>query len=290
MVQTGISFHKTRIAPTPTGYLHLGNVYSFALTAALAQKYNAQILLRIDDLDHQRVNSAYVQDIFDTLEFLGIPWHEGPRNMQELEQEYSQHRRLHLYRQALQQLQNAGAVFACNCSRTTVLQNNAAGIYPGACLHRQLPFTNNAWRLDTSSPLMLAVKTLEGKTIQEPLPPEMQYFVVKKKDGFPAYQLASLVDDLYFNVDFVVRGADLWASTLAQQYLATKLQRPAFGNITFHHHPLLSSPDGNKLSKSAGSTSVQYLRKQGKTAADIYALAGNLAGVGAIKSWKDILE
>src|SRR6185312_6440352 len=98
-------FKKTRIAPTPSGFLHLGNAYSFALTAALAGKYGARILLRIDDLDRERVQKQYVQDIFDTLNFLEIPWHEGPRNMDEYEKQYSQIHRLDLYRQTLDMLQ-----------------------------------------------------------------------------------------------------------------------------------------------------------------------------------------
>ncbi|RQP14538.1 MAG: tRNA glutamyl-Q synthetase, partial [Parapedobacter sp.] len=83
-------FIRTRIAPTPSGYLHLGNVFSFALTAALAKRSGAQILLRIDDLDYTRVKREYVEDIFHTLEFLKIPWHEGPRNYREYKQTYSQ--------------------------------------------------------------------------------------------------------------------------------------------------------------------------------------------------------
>jgi glutamyl-tRNA synthetase len=87
-------FTRTRIAPTPSGYLHLGNALSFALTAAIARSTGAKILLRIDDLDQQRVNLAYVQDVFDTLNFLEIPWDEGPRNVIEYHDEWSQMRRM----------------------------------------------------------------------------------------------------------------------------------------------------------------------------------------------------
>lgn len=283
------TFTKTRIAPTPTGYLHLGNVYNFALTAALAAKHGASVLLRIDDLDQQRVNTAYVQDIFDTLEFLQIPWHEGPRNMQQYLQHYSQVHRMLLYMPAMQQLRDEHKVFACNCSRTQVLQRSSSGVYPGACLHKNLPFEGNAWRLDTTAATPLAVKNIDGSTTQTALPGEMQHFVVRKKDSYPAYQLASLLDDLYFEVDCIVRGADLWPSTLAQHYLAQVLQKPAFTNIAFYHHGLLQGNDGNKLSKSAGSTSIQYLRKQGKTPQEIYEVMGQMAGIGAIKSWEDLI-
>jgi len=282
-------FTKTRIAPTPTGYLHLGNAYNFALTAALAAKHGAHIVLRIDDLDQQRVNTAYVQDIFDTLEFLQIPWHEGPRNMQQYLQHYSQVHRMLLYMPTMQQLRDEGKVFACNCSRTQVLQQSGSSVYPGTCRYKNLPFDGNAWRLDTTKVLPLSVKNIDGSTTQATLPEEMQYFVVRKKDSYPAYQLASVLDDLYFGIDCIVRGADLWPSTLAQHYLAQFLQKPAFTNIVFHHHGLLQGDDGSKLSKSAGSISIQYLRKQGKTAGDIYDMVGQMAGIGAIKSWEDLI-
>src|SRR5579863_8142302 len=133
------SFSKTRIAPTPSGFLHLGNALSFAITAAIAERTNAKILLRIDDLDRERVRKEYVQDIFDTLNFLEIPWHEGPRNFSEYETEYSQIHRLKWYQTALEQLKNSGQVFACNCSRAQIRANNPDEIYPGTCREKALP-------------------------------------------------------------------------------------------------------------------------------------------------------
>jgi len=277
-------FTKTRIAPTPTGYLHLGNVYNFALTAAMAYKYNAGILLRIDDLDHQRVNKAYVQDIFDTLQFLNIPWHEGPRNIKDVERTWGQQQRMPLYKRALQQLKDDGLVFACHCSRRTLLPHTA---YPATCLQGHLSFEGHNWRLNTQPLVPVSIRTLQGAIIAA-LPPAMQYFVVNKKDGYPAYQLASVIDDLHFNVDLVVRGEDLWDSTLAQHVLAQKLHLPAFDNIAFHHHPLFTGVDGSKLSKSAGSMSIQHLRSQGRTAKEIYNMIGQMAGLDNINSWQDI--
>jgi len=292
MNEPGTHFHKTRIAPTPSGYLHLGNIYSFALTAALAQKYNTQILLRIDDLDRERVQKIYVQDIFDTLHFLNIPWNEGPQHYNDYEQQYSQLYRLPLYRSALQQLKQSGALFACNCSRAQVLQRSPSGIYPGTCLQKNLPFDADdvCWRLDTTYNGILNIKDLSGNSTPAALPPSMQYFVVRKKDGFPAYQLASVIDDLHFGVDMIVRGADLWDSTLAQLYLAQKLGLHAFSNIAFHHHQLMMDRGEKKLSKSDGATSVQYLRRQGKTAADIYRRVSEMAGFKTpADSWKNFM-
>lgn len=277
-----LQFKLTRIAPTPSGFLHLGNVLSFALTAAIARQAGARILLRIDDMDRERAGKEYVQDIFDTLQFLEIPWDEGPRNYQEFEKEFSQLHRLPLYEKALLQLKQQGAVFACTCSRAKVLSESPDGVYPGTCRNKGIPLDAKGacWRLQTDN-RELAVKTIEQGTISAVLPGSLKDFVVRKKDGYPAYQLTSLVDDLYWEVDLIVRGEDLWPSTLAQQYLAAVLNKPAFGGIHFFHHSLLAGRDGQKFSKSAGATSIQFLRKEGKKTADIYGMIAemmNLAG------------
>jgi glutamyl/glutaminyl-tRNA synthetase len=283
-------FLRTRIAPTPSGYLHLGNIYSFVLTATLAQRHGARILLRIDDLDRQRAQPAYIQDIFDTLNFLEIPWHEGPRNADEFEQEYSQVHRMDLYRAALTELHQKQALFACDCSRSKILQADASGAYTGHCRTRGVPFDASevSWRLRTDSDAPLPVRTL-GEPVVEGLPREQTDFVVRKKDGDPAYQLASVIDDQHFGVDLIVRGMDLWPSTLAQLYLARVLEREKFMETTFYHHPLLNSPDGGKLSKSAGATSIQYLRKAGETPAEIYTAIAQKAGITErVKNWLEL--
>ena len=272
-----IKFNKTRIAPTPSGFLHLGNALSFALTAAMAHKTGAKVLLRIDDLDRPRIKPEYVQDVFDTLNFLQIPWHEGPRDMADYQSAWSQMQRLDIYRAAIDNLQQKGDVFACTCSRADI---PASGIYPGTCLHKAIPFDTpgSALRFITDNDEITVCNAFTDK-VSDRLPPDMQYFVVRKKDGLPAYQLASLCDDLYFGVDLIVRGFDLWPSTLAQLQLAKRLNKPAFLNAGFYHHPLLMANDGDKkLSKSAGDTSIRYLRQQGKTATDIYSMVARLCG------------
>lgn len=278
---------KTRIAPTPSGYLHLGNAWSFALTAAIAKHHNASVLLRIDDLDRERINSAYVQDVFDTLNFLQIPWQEGPANLLDYENTYSQVHRLPLYQTRLQQLRDEGRVFACECSRAQILRDNPDGVYPGTCRHKSIPLDAPGvqWRLDTSAEIKLVVGDLAGNVTHHQLPPAMQYFVVRKKDGYPAYQLASVADDVHYGVNLIVRGADLWDSTLAQLYLAQVLGLDSFTQTRFHHHELMMAGPDKKLSKSDGATSIQYLRKQGKTVADIYTLIGEMAGIQHLQHW-----
>ena len=286
-----LNFRKTRIAPTPSGYLHLGNIYSFVITAALAKKTGAKIVLRIDDFDRERTNKLYVQDIFDTLNFLGIPWDEGPRNMREYEQEYSQAHRTRMYAEALQRLKESGALFACTCSRADLLKLSADSIYTGTCRNKglSLDMGNASWRILTSDTKELEVKTLQG-SVKATLHPSMTDFIVKRKDGYPAYQLISLIDDLTFGIDLVVRGDDLWPSTLAQHYLASFIGENNFADTTFYHHPLLVDTTGHKLSKSEGATSVHYLREQRKTPADIYALIAAMLKINAApKSWEELV-
>ena len=268
-------FKKTRIAPTPSGYVHLGNVLSFAITAVLAEKTGAKILLRIDDLDKARVNRDYVQDIFDTLNFMEIPWDEGPHNVGEFEAEYSQLHRLGKYNDALKQLATNGKLFACTCSRKQLLNGDTC-----TCFERHIPLaTDNAsWRPITKNNEKLIVKNYGEGITHATLPVDMHNFIVRKKDGFPSYQLTSVVDDLFYGVDLVVRGEDLWPSTLAQLQLALALGDNNFGDIAFFHHPLLMATPGEKLSKSAGATSIKYLRENGKKPGDIYQLIAGMLG------------
>jgi glutamyl/glutaminyl-tRNA synthetase len=276
------AFHKTRIAPTPSGYLHLGNVLSFALTAALAHKTGAKILLRIDDLDQQRIRTEYVQDIFDTLNFMEIPWHEGPQNIREYKTEWSQMYRLESYQQALKRLRLQGDLFACNCTRSTK--------QPCPCATHRLPFDEPEcnWKLRTTNG-DIVMQTYPDEIITTKLPADVQNFIVRKKDGLPAYQLASVVDDLLFNVDLVVRGQDLWSSTLAQLQLAQKLRVEPFLKTFFYHHPLLMSAGDQKLSKSAGDTSIKQLRESGKTPAEIYSIIANLCGKSEMaNNWREL--
>lgn len=281
-------FKKTRIAPTPSGFLHLGNVFSFGLTAALAKKTGAAILLRIDDLDRERADLRYVQDIFETLAFLNIPWHEGPSDLREHEATGSQLHRLGLYKKALQRLREENKVYACNCSRT----QTGPGGYSGACRHKNLSLDapDVCWRLDTSALLDLHIKTYGGESISSTLPIVMQDFVVRKKNGYPAYQLCSVIDDVHFGIDLVIRGLDLWDSTLAQLYLARVCGLQAFTDVTFCHHPLLMSPENKKLSKSAGDTSVHFLRGQQNRPEDIYERIGiMLKNKPHLKSWEGLV-
>lgn len=262
-----VPFYKTRLAPTPSGFLHAGNALNFWLTATLARRCGAGLLLRIDDLDQPRCRDVYLADIFETLRFLQLSWNEGPQNETDVKENWSQQRRLPLYQETLEKLKAQKKLFACGCSRA--VQD------PCNCQQRKLPFDQPgvSWRLLTGEE-PLTVNNADGSKTTARLPDELKNFVVRRKDGLPAYQLASVVDDLNFGIDFIVRGEDLWPSTLAQLYLAAVLEAPAFTAIRFFHHPLLVDASGEKLSKSAGSFSVKHWREKGKSRADLLAYLG----------------
>lgn len=238
---------RLRLAPTPSGYLHPGNAINFLLNQKAARSQpGARLLLRIDDLDADRKRPEYVQDVFDSLAWLGIDWDDGPRSVEDFEQNWSQHLRLGLYENLLQQLEKQGLVFACQKSRKDLAP--FGGAYPPEFREQNLPLDapDVSWRVAT--------------------PPgfPMPDFVVRRRDGLPAYQVASLADDVYFGITHIVRGEDLRASTAAQIFLAEKLRLSDFLKIQFWHHPLLTDARGEKLSKSAGADSLRAMRERGE--------------------------
>lgn len=255
---------RLRLAPTPSGYLHRGNAFNFILNwlAARAQP-GARLLLRIDDLDADRKRPEYVHAIFDSLNWLGLNWDEGPRTPDDFEKNWSQHRRLALYRSLLDELRARELLFACGKSRRELAPFQ--GNYPLEFRDQGLDLDgpNVAWR----------VKTPRSETNIS------QDFIVRRRDGIPAYQIASLADDLYFGITHIIRGDDLRESTAAQQFLAQCLAREQFATVHFLHHPLLLDAAGAKLSKSAGANSLNMLREQGVSPALIYSELGKWLGL-----------
>lgn len=254
---------------------------SFILTGIVAKKQGAKVLLRIDDMDRDRVRPQYVEDIFESLRFLGLEWNEGPTDAEDFEQHFSQlHRREH-YEALLQQLIATGQVFACTCSRADILKQSPDGSYPGTCRHKGRPLDgpNSALRLHTPDAVELEVQTLSGPLRINQFPAAIKDFVVRKKDGAPAYQVCSVADDLYFGVNLICRGADLWPSTLAQLYLAELAGAHSFSKTIFYHHQLLLDAEGAKMSKSAGATSVFQLRKQGVQPEGIFKQIADMVGI-----------
>lgn len=232
---------RFRYAPTPSGFLHLGNAFNFIFNYLSAHIVSpaAEIVLRIDDLDAARKRPDYLEDIFETLNWLGLPWTVGPLDAEDFESKWSQKNRFAQYEAALNQLKDTGLVYACAKSRKDL--EPFGGTYPPEFRHQGLSFElpNVAWRIATP--------------IGFPLPD----FVIRRRDGVPAYQLASLVDDRIFKITHLIRGKDLAASTAAQNYLAQLLGWQSLADRQVLHHDLLLDDLGGKLSKSAGAASLK---------------------------------
>lgn len=268
---------KTRLAPTPSGFLHAGNGASFILTWKLAREANGQVLLRIDDLDAERVRSEYLADIFETLAWLGLDWDEGPRTVAELNEHWSQHRRMDGYMVLMERLRAEGHLYACTCSRKDVAARTTHGEYDGHCRDKGLAFAlpGCRWRLRLPEGGVVTMRTWPDGQLRE-VPLDMADPVVRQQNGRPAYQIASLADDLQFGVDLIVRGMDLLPSTAIQLYLAKILGREDFTGALFLHHPLLLDEAGHKRSKSQGADSLREWRREGGDARMIYRLAKEL--------------
>jgi glutamyl/glutaminyl-tRNA synthetase len=266
MVRTLGPESRLRYAPTPSGFLHPGNAFNFILNYLAARaRPGARLLLRIDDLDGERKRPEYILDIFHTLRWLGLDWDEGPRDPEDFEANWSQRHRMARYQSALEELRATGLLFACGKSRRELATYGTS--YPEWFREQNLSLDapGLAWRIRTSPGF--------------PLPD----FIVRRRDGFPAYQLSSLVDDLHFGVTHLIRGDDLRDSTRAQQYLAESLGWTAFGRIEVLHHPLILDDQGQKLSKSAGSASLQSLYRQGEPPSRIFQELASWLGWGEKK-------
>ncbi|MCA8832721.1 glutamate--tRNA ligase family protein [Hymenobacter pini] len=246
----------TRLAPTPSGFLHLGNAVNFTLTWLLTRRAGGTLHLRIDDLDRARFRPVYLENIFRTLEWLGLDYDHGPTGPTDFEQNFSQQHRLPEYEAVLQAARVAHPEFfyACRCSRTELArQALPSGLYPGTCQAAQIPLTatNTAWRAHVPNQTEVAFPDLALGPVKAQLATELGDFIVRKKDGFAAYQVASVVDDVRLGVTLIVRGQDLLPSTAAQLWLSQYLPgQQNFITTQFLHHGLILDSQGAKLSKS----------------------------------------
>jgi glutamyl-tRNA synthetase len=192
------------------------------------------------------------------------------------------------YEAALGELKELDLIFACDCSRKKIQEMDSSGYYLGHCQDRRIPLDRKdvAWRFNALESDFIQLKSypdqLDNSLI---LPSDIAFFILRKKDLQPTYQLTSLIDDLHFGVDLIVRGQDLYSSTLAQLALAEKLSKAEFLDTTFYHHQLLKGPKKKKLSKSEGAAAIQTLRKSGKNPGDIYALLGEYVGEQSIEDY-----
>ncbi len=266
---------RTRIAPTPSGYLHVGNAWSFVLTWLAARRHQGWIALRIDDLDLGRCRDEYLEDIFASLAWLGLDWDQGPRSAGEFRASFSQHRRSERYLAALADSDRRQHFYACGCSRTDIKRaaGNRAGWYPGTCRSLGLPpGPERTLRYRVPEGERVTARDASGGALALRPDRDLGDFVVRQKNGAAAYQLASVCDDEDARINFVVRGLDLMPSTGAQLSLARALGFSNFPQARFWHHALVRGETG-KLSKSAGEAGSAPL-----PAAALHALRARWSG------------
>ena len=248
-----------RFAPSPSGRMHLGNVFSALLAWLSVRAAGGTMLLRIEDLDPQRSRPEYAQAIRDDLRWLGLDWDEECP---------CQSQREPTYRQAFEKLEAMGLVYPCYCSRSELHDASAphAGdgsfVYSGACRkltpgQRAQKTRPPAWRLCVPDETVWFTDGLQG-CCGENLLRSCGDFIIRRSDGVYAYQLAVVVDDAEAGVSQVVRGADLLGSTPRQLYVYRLL---GYEPPEFFHVPLLTAPDGRRLSKRDGDLDLGRLRQ-----------------------------
>ncbi|MCK4873555.1 MAG: tRNA glutamyl-Q(34) synthetase GluQRS [Phycisphaerales bacterium] len=267
----------TRLAPSPTGALHLGNARTFLVNWAMARREGWRIILRIDDLDGPRVKPWAADQAVEDLRWLGMDWDEGPIRQTDDAAPY---------RQAMAELAGSGEVFPCSLSRTQIEEAMSAphtrelrfspSLRPVGATPRFGTDDEMNWRLKTSDEMIRFDDACAGPVKTNPWA-EVGDFVVWTKRNAPAYQLAVVVDDARQGVTQVVRGDDLLSSTGRQILLYRAL---ALGPIpTYTHLPLVVGPDGRRLAKRHGDTRISTYRQLGVPAERIVGLLAWWCGV-----------
>jgi glutamyl-Q tRNA(Asp) synthetase len=278
-----------RFAPSPNGRLHLGHAYSALLNARFADRLGGRLLLRIEDIDITRCRPEVVDAIEDDLRWLGLSWEQPVRRQSEHFADY---------RAAFSLLREKGLAYPCFCSRRDLTETvrrieattgspwrrdpDGAPLYPGTCRHRSVEETTrrigraepHSWRIDMEAALRAVPDRLaytqfdaDGRVAMQPADPARWGDAVIVRREIPtSYHLSVVVDDALQGITHVVRGQDLEAATDLHVLLQNRLGLPT---PFYHHHALVRDPQGDKLAKSRFSQTLQELRQQGISAAEI---------------------
>ncbi len=281
-----------RFAPSPNGYLHLGHAYSAVVNYKFSQSMEGHFILRIEDIDTGRTREDFINSIYDDLKWLGLDWDTLVRR---------QSKHFPDYQKALEQLLEKGLLYKCFATRKDIAEaiaNKNSPVYPldpdGTPLYPQLHKHLSkaeidrygsegkvfAYRIDMDAALQylvsenrqLTVKSMDesGNLYERTAEPgRWGDTVIMRKDTPTSYHLSVVVDDAIQNVTHVVRGKDLEAASDLHVLLQELLGLPS---PVYHHHGLLLDENGQKLSKSRGSKSLNDLRKEGVTAEEIHKL------------------
>jgi glutamyl-tRNA synthetase len=264
--------YRSRLAPSPTGFLHLGHARTFWIAQERATSRGGALLLRNDDLDRARCRSEFVNAMFEDLRWFGLRWQEGP-DVGGPCAPYTQSERMEHYHGAFEQLRALGAIYPCTCSRADVLRALSAPhrgeeepVYPGTCRGRfdsaSTPRAGVSWRFHVPDGEAVSFVDTACDLQTEIAGRDFGDFLVWRKDDLPSYQLACTVDDAAMRITEVVRGLDLITSTFRQLLLYRALGLPL---PEFHHCELLTDEHGRRLAKRDAATSLRALREAGCT-------------------------
>jgi len=265
--------YRGRLAPSPTGYLHLGHARTFLVAAQRTREKNGTLVLRNEDLDPQRCRREFVDAMIEDLHWLGIGWQEGP-DRGGAYGPYSQSERRSSYLAAWRRLRDGGWIYPCTCSRKELaLIANAPNdaddepLYPGLCRSR-----SDANQFSEPKGVNWRFRVPDGEEVGFPdlhLGPQaftagrdFGDFVIWRRDDVPAYQLAVVVDEAEMKISEVVRGADLLKSTARQILLARALRFP---RPDYYHCDLVRDETGQRMAKRHDSASIRRLREDGRS-------------------------
>jgi glutamyl-tRNA synthetase len=262
-----------RLAPSPTGLLHLGHAATFWAAYQRALEHDGALLLRNEDLDPQRSKQEYVDAMIEDLEWLGIG--RAPPMVVQSE-------RVTVYRGAFERLLASGFAYACTCSRRELVQMVAAPhedtddepVYTGRCRPAKgaapqvlEPGMNYRFRVPDGEVVTFEDRNLGAQSFTAG--EDFGDFLIWRKDGLPSYQLACVVDDAAMQITEVVRGADLLKSTARQMLLQRALGLPT---VAYFHTPLLRDEKGVRLAKRHDALAIRTLRKRGLTPAEVLGM------------------
>jgi glutamyl-tRNA synthetase len=266
------SAYRGRLAPSPTGYLHLGHARTFWIAQQRARASGGTLVLRNEDIDAMRFKLEFVPAMIEDLRWFGFAWQEGPDCGGPFGP-YNQSERFRFYRTALDKLRIGGFIYPCTCSRKDIRSAARAPhaadddepIYPGTCRENRMGQIANrkfSWRFRV--PDGETISFVDGNLGPQQFIAGKDFgdFVVWRHDDVPAYQLAVAVDDGAMKITEVVRGEDLLRSTARQLllYRALDLDPP-----TFFHCPLMTDGDGTRLAKRHDALSLRKLREEGES-------------------------
>jgi glutamyl-tRNA synthetase len=277
----GTKVYRGRLAPSPTGLLHLGHARTFWIAAQRAIEHRGTLILRNEDLDPQRCRAEFAVAMVDDLRWLGIEWSEGPEKGGPYGPYAQSERRAH-YLEAWRRLRDGGFIYPCTCSRKDLARAASAPndaddepLYPGRCRARSdaKDFTAPAgvnWRFRAPDGEAVAFSDENLGPQEFKAGRDFGDFVVWRRDDVPAYQLAVVVDDAHQAITEVVRGADLLKSTARQILLARALGLPL---PDYYHCELVRDESGARLAKRCDALSIRHLRESRLSAAEVIARA-----------------